>query len=349
MKRFNNINFKKLIPGILSFVIVAGMGISTFATSVDPSIFVNKERHLTKYYEFEWRVKEVQNYLDRLYKFSCTNLKSFAGASSNSQGGSVLFNYYDYTSSLGMRPWPHVDLSEKKYLRYNYKGALYQNFAHPSNVHSWRYKRPASMFKWRPGVELYPTTTVTIDFTRSMPSSTTWQLIEYNSSITLTMGPFKKFPRITSTGSTLTGGYICEFPDYPMLSSLYPAANAGYYKYAYGTETLPTTWYNENTMRAYVGSSQTASGPNYNTYTQYKVADIKDQFDTTPYGFKNSIKPNYIHNLMYVNGAAPGIDFSQYEDFWLRVTYTEAGPLSAVYNSNLGDMDLLTWNNNKSE
>ena len=43
-----NINKKKLITPIISFVILAGMAASTLATNVDLTAFVNKEKYMTR-------------------------------------------------------------------------------------------------------------------------------------------------------------------------------------------------------------------------------------------------------------------------------------------------------------
>ena len=336
----NKANIKKLLPGVISIIIIAGMAASTFATNIDLAAFVNKEKHMERYNEVNFRIDDIESYLDRLYKFTCTNVKSFGGQQYSQNGGLILFNYYS-GSDFGMMPWPHVDLSEQKYLRYNYKGALQQSFSHPSTTHRWQYKKPASLFKWRPGIELTPNCTVEINFARTM-NTTSWSADASFSSVELVMGPFKKFPRITSTGSSLTGGYICEFPDYALGTSILPSAGSSYYQYAYGSETRPTAWTNESTMRMYLGTSVTATKTSPTT-TQYDVDEIKEKMDNDTYTDRSA---RYIHNNIYYY-TAPGVDFSKYENFWLRMYYSENASTGIVYYSNFAEMNLSTWNAGK--
>ena len=48
MKNFSNINFKKIIPGLISIVIVVGMFAQTFATNIDLNAFVTNDEFETK-------------------------------------------------------------------------------------------------------------------------------------------------------------------------------------------------------------------------------------------------------------------------------------------------------------
>ena len=75
----NKINFKKIAPGIISVVIIAGMAIQSFATNVDMAAFVKKDTYMTKYYELDFRIDDIEKSLARTYRFVCTNLKSYGG------------------------------------------------------------------------------------------------------------------------------------------------------------------------------------------------------------------------------------------------------------------------------
>ena len=65
----NKPSFKKFLPGLVSVIIIAGMAVQSFATNIDLAAFVNKDKYMTKYYELEWRIKDIEKRLDR--KFAC--------------------------------------------------------------------------------------------------------------------------------------------------------------------------------------------------------------------------------------------------------------------------------------
>ena len=81
MKIIKNINLKNLVPGIISLMLIAGMAASTLATNIDLEAFVRRDDFLAKYNELDWRVDDIEKSLDRLYKFTCTNVKTFGGIS----------------------------------------------------------------------------------------------------------------------------------------------------------------------------------------------------------------------------------------------------------------------------
>ena len=335
-----NINFKKLLPGIISILLIAGMAIHSFATDIDLAAFVEMDYYTAKYAELDYRINDIEASLNRLYKFTCANVRTFGGQTAQNPG-STLFVYYDSSSTQGWRPWPIADLAQQKYLRFNYLGTLRQPFAVPANTHTWTYKKPANLIKWHPDIEPAPNCSVEINIRRRWPSGTSWTTVNDLSEVILTMGPFKKFPRYTSTGALLSNGYICEFPDFPFLSSVTPNANEGNYKYAYGQETLPTSWTNEQTMRVTVGGSVTVTKST--TGTQYKTDDIKKKMDTATY---TDPGVNYQKNTMYMS-VVPNVNFSQYENLWLRVIYNYAGPSGVINYISYPDLNLTTWNNNK--
>ena len=73
------INFKNLIPGLISIVVIAGMAFQSLATNIDLAAFVPKDIYMEKYYDLEFRARDIQNSIERTYKFVCTNVKTFGG------------------------------------------------------------------------------------------------------------------------------------------------------------------------------------------------------------------------------------------------------------------------------
>ncbi len=335
----NKLSIKKLLPGVVSIMLIAGMAIQSFATNVDMAAFVNKDKYMTKYYELDFRIGDIEANLERLYKLTCTNLVSFGGQTGYGSTGRLIFNVNDLSSEYICRLNPIADLSENKYLRFNYRPAL-NLFAHTAYTNRFEYIRPASLFRWHPNIEPASNCTVKITISRTMPSTTTWDQDASYSSIECIMGPFKKFPHYTSTGSSTNNGYICEFPDLPLGSNVTFPAGQNYY--SYGTETMPTTWTADTTFRFRAGNGTWATAANKTAgYTQYDVDEIKNQMDTDPYN-----KTSYYKNNMYVN-ALPTTDFSKYTNIWFRGFYSTGGVTSSVYNSSLTEMSLKYWNDNK--
>ena len=333
-------NFKKLLPGLTSIIIIVGMAIQSFATNVDMAAFVNKDKYMLKYYELDWRIDDIEAELERLYKFTCTNVRSYGGGTMWSSTGKAVFNFSNENSDYPWRLMPAADLSESKYLRVNTRAAL-QTFTHPANTHKWFVEYPANALKWNPKIVPAPNCKVRIDFSRTMPSTSTWNQTETNCNYTVTMGPFKKFPKFTSAGSRLDTGYLFEIDGVPSGTGWVPSSGLAYY--AYGTETMPTSWTADSTLRlstnytVWVNPSNVANG-----LTQFSVEEQNERMKNNPYAkTSNFIKTYYsIYTL-------PTTDISKYENLWIRTTTDTNGALDTVKNSSFSECTLTTWNYNK--
>ena len=334
----NKLSFKKFLPGLVSVIIIAGMAVQSFATNIDLAAFVNKDKYMTKYYELDWRIKDINNRLDRLYKFVCKNVKTYAGTGESENTPAYPFYFYSFNSYSNDQERCYTFLDDPKALRVNKRYLLtYRGTAATSG--SWRYHTntfekeiPASLCKWRSGIELLPNTKVKITLTDQLygnRADTYWQ--------TIVMGPFKKVPKFTA-GSTQSTGYICELP-FTLVNSTYNWTNG--IEYAYNRETEPTSW--------------TTFGSDVQSYTYgyyYSGASSSQYPALTAADFENGDialgKKSRGHTMWYFTSGTIA-DISSRTNVWIRIRYgisTESNNYFAAF-ANLHELNLTSWNNNK--
>lgn len=320
----NKINFKKIAPGIISVVIIAGMAIQSFATNVDMAAFVKKDTYMTKYYELDFRIDDIEKSLARTYRFVCTNLKSYGGtANTYAFPPGVAFYTMNNANTYYWYVQPIADISEEKYLRFNYPTALF-HFGNHRKTDEFVSEVPASLLKWRDGIELKPNTKVKTILTRTTPNGTSTGAAMAMTE-TVIMGPFKKFPQITGTGSG--GGFINV-----SLGRVLQSQSLNTASYQYGTETEPTSWIS-TTGNLYQTWVTLGNGPS-GAYPE------KDYSEYESIGYDNMYKANSAQYVRYFN-AAFGANLSSYENVWLRFTFTS----SSVYSFNgVSEANLTTWN-----
>ena len=318
-----NINLKKFFPGLVSMIIIAGMAIQSFATNVDMAAFVHKDKYMTKYYELDWRIDDIEKRLDRLYKFTCTNIKSY-GASGDDYVTSNPFyqGYSDHTYTW--QSVPRVDLSEEGYLRFNTREAI-NAFGNHSKTDIATQTFPASLFNWRDDIELYPHTSIKYNFKRTWPNSTAFN-INAAYEIVVVMGPFKKMPNITSTGSS--GGAICG--GRIAMSSL----PGGTLTYNYNSDTEPTSWINTT------GGIAATTMNNGGLSSSYKVQVDPITPESMQEVYSDHTKAGPI-SIIYFSSVPT--DLSSYDKVWLKCTFSSAGTYETRYIDTLR-LNLTTWN-----
>ena len=145
------VNNKKLITSIISVVIIAGMAIQSFATNVDFEAFVKKDEYLMKYSEIDWRIEDIDNDIERLYKYTCTNIQSFGGSGNQDTRTNVPFYRRNTTATYHWYANPIADLSEEGYLRFNTADQINQFGSH-GKVDRYYLEIPAALCKWRDGI-----------------------------------------------------------------------------------------------------------------------------------------------------------------------------------------------------
>lgn len=319
----NKLNIKKFIPGLISVVIIAGMAIQSFATNVDMAAFVKKDTYMTKYYELDFRIDDIEKYLARTYRYVCTNLRSYGGtALFYAYPGSIPFYTLNGANTYYWYVQPIADISEEKYLRFNYPHVLFQ-FGNHKKTDRFVSEVPASLFKWRDGIELQPNTKVKTTIQRTTPSGVT---TSGNTNITETviMGPFKKFPNISGTGST--SGFINA-----SLGRVIQCTSLSSISYQYGTETEPTSW----------GSTTGTLSQTWVTRGNGPSSSYPDQ-DYSVYenvGYDDMYKANSAQYIRYMSSAL-GVNLSSYENVWLK--FTANATHYAYYG--VGEANLTTWN-----
>ena len=330
-----NNNLKKFLPGLVSIVIIAGMAIQSFATNVDMAAFVKKDKYMTKYYELDWRIDDIERSLEKLYKYVCTNVKTFGG--SYSSGLNIEDTVTTYTLNAGQTyNWyscPVVDLSEEGYLRFNYMDAI-NAFGNHSKTDRYEFEIPASLLKWRNDIELYPNTKIKYITTRTVPNTTSaGATISWN--MEFIMGPFKKIPRMTGTSYDAalasSNGYFIGSPNWDF-ANVY---------YSYNKDTQPTSWTqmtgSQHLYLAQVDANNSSSYP----------AEIKRGIITREEIEDASFSKGYrnIRDLMTVIRPynATWVDLSSYDKVWIRATGTGSG----VNTFREAAFTLTTWNYNK--
>lgn len=332
MKKYKSINLKRIMPGLVSVFIIAGMAIQSFATNVDMAAFVKKDKYMTKYYELDWRIDDIEKELERLYKFTCTNVRSYGGSGykgyTNRQPG--IFYQMNTTNTYEWYVQPIADLSQEGYLRWNYPHVI-SHFGNHAKTDTFVREVPATLCRWRDGIELTPTTKLKITYTRTYASgvSTAPQstLVE-----TLVMGPFKKFPHISGTGNP--SGFVFASDVLPTNGVLYNDI-----KYAYGSETEPTSW---TTMSA--GVLNEAYYPKTSTYLPESVRGGFDYQDLENNAYNDRAKGNPYITVRCVSTVF-GTDLSSRTNVWLRCTRTSTTEYS--FRAGTADFTITSWNYNK--
>lgn len=323
------INLKKLIPGILSFVIVIGMAVQSFATNVDFGAFVTREAFMTKYYEQDFAIEDIDREIERLYKFTCTNVKSFGGSTRSLTAGHSIFNMNSSGAAYHFLLHPFADLSEEGYLRFNHQSIINDFIGHGKTDRLF-YEVPGSLVRWNDGIEPAEDCKVRIDIYRTWPNTTSPTSAESAYGGTVTMGPFKKFKKFTTTGAAQSQGSVCGIAMAEMSS--WTTMSAGNFKYASGTKTMPTTWKTDSTA-VLTSGSYWKNQPNYGYFTR-TTAEV----EADPYSKKTG---DSRERIFYFN-AVPTTDFSTLTDFWIQI------PVNAYPRTfSTDDFTLTTWNYNK--
>lgn len=329
----DRLNFKKLLPGIVSIIIIAGMAVQSFATNVDMAAFVKKDKYMTKYYELDWRIDDIEQTLERLYKFTCTNVRSFGGAYNHAQED-YLFSQNSYQQTYHWSGSPVADLSEEGYLRVAPNDIIHW-FGNHKKTDRFVKKVPASLLRWRDGVELYPNTTVRTVVTRTSPSgATASQRSTYT--IELVMGPFKKFPHITTGAGSMAStifvgdGFINSARNYRL--AVY---------YAYDKDTEPTSWTAMSTGELNFSAADVGNG-NFPASLQKKITmeDIEEVSYSGDYK-KALVTPAHLYPI-----TAFSTDLSNYDKLWIR-GYVNAGAVANMEGVDFKTLTITSWNYNK--
>ena len=336
-------NIKKFLPGFISIVIIAGMAVGTFATNIDLEAFIDKDTYMSKFYELDWRIDEIDNKLESLYRFTCTNVKSWYGSvksnSTNSYiysrftGGHIFYgasssSYYDWnnetTASLNQAKWIRVGkpiMISTGQLDPPTASQQYLNFEK---------EYPASVVKWRDGIVLNPNTKIIMNWQHKQVSPNS----SVNTRLTVTMGPFKKFPEITGSGSSVSGGYICELPH--GLSPWSIAMDSQNINYNYGTETMPTSWRGGNNKinltTIWKGSGSGSS--KYDRADATTVTNMSQFRDWELQGFSTVINQT----------GALASNLSTYTNVWIQAFYTTTSAIQGVQAMDVSLWKLTNWN-----
>ena len=333
MKKYKSINLKRIMPGLVSVFIIAGMAIQSFATNVDMAAFVKKDKYMTKYYELDWRIDDIEKELERLYKFTCTNVRSYGGSGYKgftSRQPGLPFYHLNTTNTYEWYVQPIADLSQEGYLRWNYPHVI-SNFGNHGKTDTFVREVPATLCRWRDGIELTPATKLRITYTRTWPTGTGTAPVPTMTE-TLVMGPFKKFPHITTTGTT--SGFIYASDALLTNEVLYNDI-----KYAYGSETEPTSW---TTMSA--GQlSEVYYQKNSTSIPTYVRGDFDyQQFANEAYN--DRVKGNTHMSVRYISTVF-GTDLSSRTNVWLMCTRTST--TATQFRAGTADYTITTWNYNK--
>lgn len=327
-----NISMKKLISGTISLVIIAGMALATFATNLDLEAFVNADDYEFTFHELDFLIDDLDTELERIYKFTCTNVKTFGGQVYNNDH-TTMFYTRNTTATYGWYAQPVADFSEEGYLRVNFADAI-NDFTGHGKTDKWEFKLPANLVKWNDGVEPAPNCFLKSELSRTWPNVAGTKSVGASSvTMTVTMGPFKKFPNFTTAGAEKNQGLICGFDRILALSGNTPSA--GLLKYAYNQTEEPTSWSTDGAGRITIGNTRW-KGQTSSFYKQ-TAADV----EAGAYTKTGGLREQYIY--MY---TSPTTDFSQYTNFWLSVTYTYAGNRGYEYSSGFDNYTLTSWNHN---
>lgn len=329
----NNINFKKYIPSIIALVLIVGMAASTFATNIDLAAFIERDEYLTKFYELDYRIDDIDSELEKLYKYTCTNVRTLG----SSYWGNNSHNYnYMYAPGTGVSAltqfWSHgyqVEVSQEKYLRFNQPAVLnlYSSIYDPTKLlRTFEGSIPASRCIWKEGIEPAPNAKVIWrGRLNSIPSN--------NYSIEFVFGPFNKFPRITSPGTQVTQGMFCELPFAPYGGTI---GDTQFY-YKTDSKTEPTSWTIEtSSTRMSVGNGYRGE-PNYSWMTP-PTDEERDG------GFYKEVVQNRTNRFRITSAAYNVLDGKK--DIWLRFYLTGSGQDLGSYAAILDRSftNLTSWN-----
>lgn len=326
----NKLSINKILPSVVSIMIIVGMAVQSFATNVDMAAFVQKDKYMTKYYELDWRIDDVDRSLEKLYKFTCTNVRSFGGSGQDLNYDNVFYQ----RNNVQTYHWysvPIADLSEEGYLRVNNADALTWFGLH-GKTDRMEFEIPASLCRWRKDVELYPHTKVKILLSRTWPNTSGYQQ-QATIQLDIKMGPFKKFPYINSTGSNqvffATNQRLYGFSTF-MMNNV---------QYARDTDTEPTSW---TTMTGAINPS------NYNVYDASLPEEIrmgtikKEQIEEAYSGPKYKLNTS---QFCLIPSTAFGVDTSKFDKVWLRFYTSNSAGTSQTISAD--QMTITTWNYNK--
>ena len=328
---------KKLISGTISLVIIAGMALATFATNLDLEAFVKLDDYISVYAELDFLVDDIDEELERLYKFTCSNVKTFGGTGAaygaTNDAGAVLFAYRNQTQTYNWYSDPIANFSDKGYLLFNSHGAINRYWDH-NKVDRWTMKLPARLIKWNAGIEPAPTCMLRVDILQSWPGSIDPNHVEARAIIQITMGPFTKFPRFTTAGTGKAQALICAFDRIISIGS--STSSAGQLKFAYNQETEPTVWSTDGAGAFNLGTRVVKGDVTYSLSEKVKAADLEND----PYS-KTSGRMEQTLSFSTV----PTVDFSQYTNLWISLLYGyHDGGLSFVRESSFDNFTLTTWN-----
>ena len=318
---------KKLITSLLSIIVVAGMAIQSFATNVDMAAFVKKDKYMSKYYELDWRIDEIEGELERLYKFVCTNVVSFGGGDSSQYRSDMPFNHRVTTPTYHWEALPVVEFSTEGYLRFNLQDMLY-SYGNHSKTDRFEREIPASLCKWKNGFELQPNTKIKVKLQRIAPASGT--SVTKTLTYEVIIGPFKKVPYFTTTGAA-AGAWMTSN------AFFWPYESAYTMYYDYNKETEPTSWSTTMSNGTYFGSVHLAR-PSYPTGLP---TELRYDYDIANLGYKYE---NYNKGALLYNNGSTVTDLSSRTNVWYRLYSSWTGEMTSL---NLSDYTLTTWNYNK--
>lgn len=321
------VNNKKLITSIISVVIIAGMAIQSFATNVDFEAFVKKDEYLMKCNEIDWRIEDIDNDIERLYKYTCTNIQSFGGSGNQDTRTNVPFYRRNTTATYHWYASPVIDFSTEGYLRFNHQDMLLK-YGNHSTTNRFEREISAHMCKWRTGVELKPETKIILRVTRTVPN-TTAASTNMSGTFECVMGPFKKIPYVTTTGSPNGSLMTSDQFFFPYISTFTPY-------YAYGTETEPTSWTTNLGGSIYLNNVYFGN----NTPAGFRP-ELRYEVDIENLGHRYKNSSNVAHLYVY---NAMTTDVSNRTNVWLRFYTTWSGELTTLP---FGDLTMTSWNYNK--
>jgi hypothetical protein len=334
----NKLNMKKFIPCLVSIVVVAAMAIQSYATGIDVSAFIDIDTYLAKYNEIDWRIEEIEKNIERMYKFTCTNVKSFAGTAPRSEALNNFPSAFYMGSYNSIYPSNNTLVAlfdDPKYIRVNKLWSL--TYGGTGSGGSYRTKTitlkrdfPASMCKWKDGIELQPTAKINFNITYGLTGTNTQA-----TTLEVVMGPFKKFPKYTSYGAGTGTGYICEIPE-GLFGGSIDAANCLYY--ATNKESVPTSWTSVSSTGLSINGNRVAGVAGESKFPAVTSTDIEN------WGY--SVRPMRNITKIHFTNSTFAPDLSTSDNVWIRFYYsTNGASLSTMTTyTSLRDFTITDWN-----
>lgn len=338
----NKTYIKKIVPGIISMLIILGMAVASFATNVDMEAFVTMEDHMTQFNEVEWRINDLDAELERLYKFTCTNVKTFGGSGGAADSyilnaSEILYGYRNQTATYHWYANPIVDLSEEGYLRFNTHDQI-NGFSGHGSTTKWEFEVPATLCKWADGIEPAPNCKFKYKISMVWPNTTARSTAISTVIVETIMGPFKKFKKYTTGGTSKNNGLILE-TDRVFNPGSRTTPVGGMY-YAYDTTEEPTSWTRTDATGTYtVGSIQRKGAAADGLYPERTIAEM----EANPY---DKLVAQRVSNRVYMSGI-PTTDFSKYTNFWIRTYETVNGSTDMAMRASMMNSTITSWNHNK--